>query len=67
MVYMYKRLIYPGVFSFFFKILILWLAILKGERVKGQKMAQSDKKFCPSHSVSQEPIPHMIVVFGTYV
>ena len=32
--------------------------------VKGQKMAQNDKKFCLSHSIAQEP--HMIMIFGTH-
>ena len=37
-------------FFHFFKILILWVV----RWVKGQKMAQNDKKFCLSHSKSQE-------------
>ena len=35
----------------FFKILISWVH----RRVKGQKALQNDKKFCLSHSISQEP------------
>ena len=50
MVQMCKMIISPGVF-FNFKILIFWVAM----GLKGQKMAQNDKKFCLSHSVSQEP------------
>ena len=33
---------------------------------KGQKMAQNDKKFCLSHSISRTII-HMIVIFGAHV
>ena len=50
--FMYKRIISPGIFFIFFKILIF--KIIRGE-VKGQKMAQSDKIFCLSHSEFQEP------------
>ena len=50
MVQMCKMIISPVVF-FNFKILIFW--VVRG--LKGQKMAQNDKKFCLSHSVSQEP------------
>ena len=45
----------------FFKILIfriIWgVCVCEGGGVvvKGQKMAQNDKKFCLSHSISQEP------------
>ena len=39
------------IFFHFFKILIF--QAVKG--VKGQKMLQNDKKFCLSHSISQEP------------
>ena len=35
----------------FFKIFIFWVI----RRVKGLKMAQNGKKFCLSHSISQEP------------
>ena len=35
----------------FFKILILW--VVRG--VKVHKTVQNDKKFCPSHLISQEP------------
>ena len=38
----------------FFKILIFRVV----RRVKGQKMAQNDKKLCLSYSVSQEPYLH---------
>ena len=41
----------PGAFFYFFKILIFWVVRM----VKGQKMAQNDKKNCPSHFISQEP------------
>ena len=48
--HMCKMIISPGVF-YFFKFLIF--RVVKG--VKGQKMVQNDKKFCPMHSSSQEP------------
>ena len=38
-------------FFHFFKILIFWAV----RRVKRQKMAQNDKKLCPSSFISQEP------------
>ena len=44
-----KMIICPGIF-FNFKILIFW--VVRG--LKWQKMAQNDRKFCLSHSVSQE-------------
>ena len=49
MVQMCKMIIFPGVF-FNFKILAFW--VVRG--LKGQKMAQNDKKFCLSHSICQE-------------
>ena len=48
---MYKRIISPGIFFIFFKILIF--RIIR-EEVKGLKMAQNDKEFCLSHSIPQE-------------
>ena len=52
MVHFCKMMIYlVAFFSFyFFKILIFW--VVSG--VKGQNMAQNDKKFCLLHSVCQE-------------
>ena len=47
---MCKMVISPGVF---FKFKILIFRVVSG--LKGQKLAQNDKKFCLSHSVSQEP------------
>ena len=41
---MCKRIIYTGIFFIFFKIWIF--GIIRGE-VKGQKMAQNYKRFCP--------------------
>ena len=49
MVPMCKIIISPGVF-FNFEILVF--RVVRG--LKGQKMAQNDKKFCLSYSVSQE-------------
>ena len=46
-----KMVISPGVFFYFFKILIFRLH----RGVKGQKMVQNDKKFCLLRSISQEP------------
>ena len=52
MVFMFKMIIPPGVFFFFFlKILIFW--VVTGQ--KGQKMEQNDDKFCLSCLISQEP------------
>ena len=53
------KIISPGVF-FKFKISIFW--VVRG--LKGQKMTQSDKKFCLSHSVSQEP--YIIWLWSSY-
>ena len=47
-------LIYDTHVSFFFSFKMLIFGIIRGV-VKGQKIAKNDKKFCPSHSVSQEP------------
>ena len=49
---MYKRIISPGIFFICFQHFDFWDHW--GGRVKGQKMAQNDKKLCLSHSVSQE-------------
>ena len=53
-----KTIISPGIFFifFFFFFSKFWFSgSLGGEgMVKGQKMAQNDKQFCLSHSVSQE-------------
>ena len=46
-----KMIISSGVFFHVFKILIFW--VHRG--VKEQKAVQNDRKFCLSHSVSQEP------------
>ena len=50
MVHMCQRVISPGLFCIFFQILIFGV----NSEVKGQNMAQNDKKFCLSHSVFQE-------------
>ena len=42
---------YPRCFFIFSKFLIFWVVRV----VKWQKMVQNDKKFCLSHSISQEP------------
>ena len=56
-------MISPDIFSFLLNLdswAVRW--------VKGQEMAQNDKRLCLSHSVSQEPyIYHMIVILGTHV
>ena len=51
MVRMCKMIISPCVFLNFFKISIF--QVVRG--LKGQSMAQNDKKVCPSHSISQKP------------
>ena len=48
----------PGVFFFFFCFVFSFFQnvnVLGCYGVKGQSMAQNDKKFCLSHFVSQEP------------
>ena len=50
-VHLCKVIISPGVFVIFSKVLIF----LVHRGVKGQKIAQNDKKLCPLHSISQEP------------
>ena len=50
-------------FFHFFKILIFW--IVNG--IKGQKMAQNDKKFCLSCFISQELYIIWIFIYGTVV
>ena len=55
---MFKMIIPPGVFSFF-KILIFW--VVRGW-VKGQKIAQHDKKIISvAHDISAT-MHHMIVI-----
>ena len=49
------KMISPGLFNFFFKILILW--IVSG--VKGIKMTQNDKKLCLLRWTSKEPLCHL--------
>ena len=44
---------YPQVFFFFFIFPKFWFFWLVG--LKGQEMAQDDKKFSPPHFISQEP------------
>ena len=63
MLLMCKRIISPGFFSNFFQILILGV---KSE-LKGQKMAQHDKKICLSHSIFQETSIIWLWFFGTRV
>ena len=47
----------------FFKILIFQVV----RRVKGQKMAQNDKKLCPLCLYISGTIHHMIFIYGTHV
>ena len=47
-------------FFLFFKILIF--QVVRG--VKGQKMIQDDKTFCPSSSISQEPYIMLLSFMG---
>ena len=49
--------IFHGISRVFFYIFKYWFSWLLGGGMggqKGKKMAQNDKKFCPSHPVSQE-------------
>ena len=50
MVHLCKLMISLGFFFFFFKILVLWVVW----KVKGQKIAENNKKLCPLHFISQE-------------
>ena len=59
---MYKRIISTG-FLKFFPNLIFSVNI----RVKGEKMAQNDKKFMSVTLHISGSIHHMIVIFGTHV
>ena len=66
---MYKRIISSSIFFIFFSK-IWFLGSLRGGGkgggvLKGQKMTQNDKKFCLSHSVSQEP--YIILWFLVYM
>ena len=55
---MCKMMTSPGAFFIILKVLIFQVV----RSVKGQKMAQNDKKFCLSLRIS-EPVPHMILAF----
>ena len=48
-IYVCKMIISSGVFFHFFQNFVFF------REVKGEKMVQIDKKFCLSHSISQEP------------
>ena len=61
---MYKRIISPGIFFIFFKILVF--GTIRGE-IKGQKMAQNDKKIVFFSLRVSGTIHHMIVIFGAHV
>ena len=54
---------YLQAFYHFFKILIFWVSSI----VKGQKMAQSDKKLCLWHFISQQPYIIMILIYVAHV
>ena len=53
----------PGVFFFFFEIFIF--QAVRG--VKGQRMAQDDKKIMSGTLHISRTIYHMIVIYGTFV
>ena len=59
---MYKRKICPGSFFHYFKILIF--IIIWG--VRGQKMAQNDKKIIFVTSYISGTIKHMMFIYGTH-
>ena len=50
MVHLYKKIVSPGIFYIFFKILIFQVA----RGVKGQIMVQNGKKICMFHLLPQE-------------
>ena len=58
-----KMMISPGVFFMFSKILIFQIF----RRVKGEKMAQHDKKNCPSYLYISGTIHHVIFIYDTHV
>ena len=62
MVHLCKMMMSLGFFKYF-RILIL--RVVKGRGVKGQKMVQSEKKFCRTLHISG--IIHMIFIYGTHV
>ena len=61
---MYKRIISQAFFSFFSKF--WFLGLLEGV-VKGQKMAQNDKKILSFSLCISESVHHMIVNLGTHM
>ena len=56
-------MISPGFFLQFFEIFIFWAV----SRVKGQKMAQDDKKILSVALHISKTIYDMIVIYGTLV
>ena len=68
MVHMCRMIIFPSIFfcCCFVKILISRVV----RRVKGQKLAQNDKKLCMSCLISPQcisgTIHHMIFIYGTH-
>ena len=60
---MCKMMISPGAFFMFFKILIFQIF----RRVKGEKMAQHDKKNCPSYLYISGTIHHVVFIYDTHV
>ena len=52
-----------GTFFYFFKILIFWVVWM----VKGQKMAQNDKKKLTFPLYISGTIHHMILIYGVHV
>ena len=62
MIHMCNRIISPG-FLYLFQIYIFGI----NSGVKGQKMAQSDKKLCLVVFHISGSIHHMIVIFGAHV
>ena len=61
-VHKWKMIISPGIFFYFFKILIFWVA----RRVKGQKMAKSQKTLSFVLYISGT-IHHMILIYEAHV
>ena len=64
MVNICKMIISSSVFFIFSKF---WFSGFIGYPPKGQKTVHNDKKFCLSHSISQEPYITWLWFFGAHV
>ena len=57
MVQMWKMIISPGVFFFFFSMLGFWFSRLSRDW-KGKKWPKNDKSYCLSHLISQDHVSY---------